>query len=90
MTGAASCTSPAASLQPEPPLVKCRTTDVTVKLPLGATLRRVKSLGQDGVVGTALTVSSLGAVTVQISTPENTVSKVLKHDQCPCWVRANQ
>ncbi|CAK6980849.1 mucin-5AC-like isoform X2 [Scomber scombrus] len=74
VTGAAACKGPAASLQPAPPLVKCRTTDVTVKLPLGATLRRVKALGKDGVVGTALTMSSSGAVMVQISTPVNTDS----------------
>ncbi|CAK6980851.1 mucin-5AC-like isoform X2 [Scomber scombrus] len=74
VTGAAACKGPAALLQPAPLLVKCRTTDVTVKLPLGATLRRVKALGKDGVVGTALTMSSSGAVMVQISTTVNTDS----------------
>lgn len=73
VTRAAVC--PAAS-QPAPPLVKCRTADVTVRLPLGATLRRVRALGKDGGVGTAVTMSSSGAVTVQISTPVNTVSNV--------------
>ncbi|XP_051263654.1 uncharacterized protein LOC127367656 [Dicentrarchus labrax] len=39
VTGLATCENPATSLQLMPPLVTCRTTDVTVKLPLGTSGR---------------------------------------------------
>ncbi|XP_051263087.1 mucin-2-like [Dicentrarchus labrax] len=69
VTGLATCENPATSLQLMPPLVTCRTTDVTVKLPLGTRLKRVKSLGKDGVVRQAITTMTPGAVYVQIPTP---------------------
>ncbi|XP_049909864.1 uncharacterized protein LOC126396070 [Epinephelus moara] len=47
VTGVAACQNPATSLQLALPLVTCRSTDVNVKLPLGARLTRVKALGKD-------------------------------------------
>ena len=75
MTGVAACENPATSLQLAPPLVACRTTDISVKLPLGTRLKRVKALGKDGVVGRMLTMTTPGAVLVQISRPANTVRR---------------
>ena len=68
MTAVATCQSPAAELRLTPPLVSCRASEVTAKLPLGTRLQRVKAVGKDGVIGTALTISTTpDAVFVQIS-----------------------
>ncbi|XP_071328220.1 uncharacterized protein [Trachinotus anak] len=72
--GVASCENPATSLQLPLPLVTCGATDVTVKLPLGTRLKRVKALGKEGAVGRAITAATPGAVLVQIPTPVNTDS----------------
>ncbi|XP_028319228.1 uncharacterized protein LOC114473664 [Gouania willdenowi] len=69
VTAVASCEDPAtSSLYPAAPLVRCRATDVTVKLPLGNSLKRVRALGKGDVVGSMLTTSTPDAVLVQIST----------------------
>ncbi|XP_051259123.1 uncharacterized protein LOC127365263 [Dicentrarchus labrax] len=46
MTGMAVCENPVVLPQAAPPLVTCRTTHVTVKLPHGTKLRKVKELGK--------------------------------------------
>lgn len=50
MTGMAVCENPLVSPQAASPLVTCRTTRVTVKLPHETRLRKVKALGKDWVV----------------------------------------
>lgn len=79
MTAVAACENPATSLQPASPLVTCRTTAVTVKLPHGTSLKRVKALGEEGVVGRALTTKIPGGVLVEISTAADAVRKI-HHD----------
>lgn len=72
-TAAAVCENPATLVRLPLPLVICRT-DVTVKLPPGTRLKRVKALGKQDEVGEALTMTTPSALFVQISTPANTVS----------------
>lgn len=68
----ASCESPVTALQTATPLVFCRTAGITVKLPPGTRLMRVKALGKDADVG-AVTTTSPGAEFVRITTAANTV-----------------
>lgn len=79
MTGVAVCENPATLLQLALPLVSCRTTDVTVKLPLGTRLKRVKAPGKDGVVGRALTAMTPGSVCTDTNTGGHG-KQGLKHD----------
>ncbi|XP_034534221.1 mucin-5AC-like [Notolabrus celidotus] len=69
VTAEAACENPSVSSHLSPPMVRCRSTDVDVKLPLGTRLKRVKALGKDGVIRRALTTTTRGAALVQISTP---------------------
>ena len=47
MTGIAVCENSLMSLRAASPMVTCRTTQVTVKLPRATKLRKVKELGKD-------------------------------------------
>ncbi|KAK2818497.1 hypothetical protein Q5P01_024058 [Channa striata] len=71
MTGVATCKNPAESLT-VPPLVSCGAAEVTVKLPPGSRLRRVKPLGKGGVAGVTLSSSTSDSVLVQILTLADT------------------
>ena len=51
MTGIAVCEDPVMSLRSASPLVTCRTTHLTVKLPRETKLRKVKELGKERVAG---------------------------------------
>lgn len=74
-TGAVTCRNCKTSLQMVPPLVTCRTSDVTVKLPFGTTLKKVKSLHRGDAVEMVHSTATPDAVWVQISTPTEKVKK---------------
>lgn len=71
MTAVASCAATAL----QPPMVKCRTDHIVVRLSPGARLVRVKALGKEAKVDAALTTSP-DAVFVHISMEASMVRKV--------------
>lgn len=74
VAGLAACAIAKASEQL--PLVTCRKNEVTVKLPTGTKLNRIKAVGRGGIKGILLT--GPGAEFVKISTTEDKV----KYTKC--------
>lgn len=68
ITAVATCDSAATPLQRAAPLVRCTDSEITVKLPLGTRLQRVKALGKGGMVGKVPTTKTPGGELVRIST----------------------
>lgn len=71
-TAVASCQDSASSLDQPPALLNCMATKVTVKLPLGARLKRVKVLDEDAT-GSTLTALTQTAETVQMPRSQDKV-----------------
>lgn len=63
----------------DPALVNCRATNISVKLPLGAELLRVKALGRDTTDGKINTTISLTEMIVEMQTPKDMVRVFLKN-----------